>query len=329
MATNFVKYGSTSKNVLIKSNNFNVGSDDIDDYGPTSSTGFYSAVDPPINGYVIYVDKATQGPSIHVAQDDTACIFFLKSFGSTGSTINDVLLWAQNQSNILVVGKTQPSINPSGLVAYYDVGTISSYPKGGSTLYDLSGNGYNVTLYNTPTFITTGKTSLSFSKNSFEYGSTSTNLPDLNNFTIESKFRVTSSLTSQVTSVVTGQYNLSTKLNFSLGTNNAPINYNMTIGFFNGSWRSVTGFTPTLNTWYHVTGTYDGSSLKMYIDGALSQTLTYTGTPQSGGVLRIARRWDDVDNNATNFFPGDIEFIRIYNRSLSSTEVNNNYLNSL
>jgi hypothetical protein len=72
------------------------------DYGPSSATGFYNGITPPSGGYTIYVDRTTGGPSIHVAYNDTQCIFFLKSFGSTGTSITDVLTWASGQSNIYV-----------------------------------------------------------------------------------------------------------------------------------------------------------------------------------------------------------------------------------
>lgn len=39
-------------------------------------------------------------------------------------------------------------INQSGLILNLDAGVTSSYPGTGTTWYDLSGNGYNATLYN-------------------------------------------------------------------------------------------------------------------------------------------------------------------------------------
>lgn len=321
MPSKILQSGTTSLSVL-KKGDFKIGVGTNAPYGPTSVTGFYNGIDPPLNGYTIYAQKPLQGPSINVASTDDQCIYFLKVLGATGSTIGEVLEWSQNQNNILVVNKEYDDFVTSGLTAYYDVTLVNSYPKQGTSWYDLSPNSYNLTLFNTPTFSSTG---FSFSNTSFEYAATSVNLPDLNRWTIEAKFRVTSSLTGQVTSIVTGQYNLASKLNFSLGTNNAPTNYNLTVGFFDGSWRNVTGFAPSLNTWYHVIGTYNGSSIKMYRDGAEIDSTNYTGTPQSGGALRIARRWDSTNNDSINFFPGDIEFVRVYNRALSATEVTKNY----
>ena len=53
--------------------------------------------------------------------------------------------------------------------------------------------------------------------------------------------------------------------------------------------------------------------------------LTYTGTPQSGGEIRIARRWDEAATTATNFFKGDVAVVRLYNRPLTAAEISANY----
>lgn len=45
-----------------------------------------------------------------------------------------------------------PRIVTDGLVLYLDAGNTKSYPGVGNTLYDLSGNNYNGTLINSPTY---------------------------------------------------------------------------------------------------------------------------------------------------------------------------------
>ena len=172
--------GSTTKISVTKNTNFNVGAEGADDYGPTESTNFFNGITPPPSGYTIYVHKVSQGPSIHVANNDNECIFFLKSFGATGDTISNVLAWATNQTNLwvqsvditnsdilnvtptptpsitptLTVTPT-PSITPtltvtpsstpnvivsSGLIMNWDIQNSSSYSGSGSSITDLKGN---------------------------------------------------------------------------------------------------------------------------------------------------------------------------------------------
>jgi hypothetical protein len=217
-----------------------------------------------------------------------------------------------------------PKIVRTGLLLNLDGANRKSYVGSGTAWNDLTVNKNNTTLVNTPTYSTSNLGYLNFNKSSYQYA-TASNLGNLSNWTIESFFRVTSSLTNQITMIVGNQYDLSSNLNFSMGTNNAPTSYNICIGFFNGAWRNTTGFSPTLNIWYHVIGTYDGATVRQYVNGNLDTQLSYVGTSQSGGEIRIARRWDEVSNNSANFFSGDISVARIYNRALTAIEVTQNY----
>lgn len=338
---NKIKYSTVNIAKSIRRGNVAIGPENLE-YGPTDNnivipnidvtstrTFWWNGITPATSGYTVYTVKSDgSSPSIVSPADDTGMINIAKSYGGSNiTTIEDALLYVSTGvTNTIVVNKDYPAIVTSGLTIAFDASYTPSYPRKNTLWYDISGNGTNATLYNTPTFTKSTETYFGFDKNSFEYAETGV-ISDLNTWTIEARFRVTSSLTGQVTSIVTGQYDLATKLNFSMGTNNAPSNYNICVGFFNGAWRNTTGFTPTLNQWYHVVGTYDGSAVRQYVDGSLTQTLNYVGTPQSGGTVRIARRWDDVANVATNFFPGDIHFVRIYNRALSGTEISQNYSN--
>ena len=101
-STNHFKFGASGI-LSATRGGFSVGVTGGADYGPTSDTGFWNGVKPPVGGYTIYVDKASQGPSIHVASDDAQCITILKAMGATGTTISDVLTWANGQSNMAIL----------------------------------------------------------------------------------------------------------------------------------------------------------------------------------------------------------------------------------
>lgn len=196
-----------------------------------------------------------------------------------------------------------------------------SYSGSGTTWTALQGS--NATLLNTPTYSASSPTYFNFDPASSEYA-TVPNLGSLNRWTIEAWLRTTSSLNSYVTAVVCNQFNLASSLNFSMGTNNAPSNYNLAVGFFDGAWRNTTGFTPTTNTWYHVVGTYNGATIVQYVNAVQNGTTSYVGTPTSGGQVRIAGRWDNLSPPG-DFFPGDIAIVRIYSQALNATQVQQNY----
>lgn len=218
---------------------------------------------------------------------------------------------------------TSFSGNPASLLVYLDSGNASSYPGSGSIWSDLTTNDNDATLINTPTYSALDGGILRFDKISLEYA-TIPNIGDLNQWTVETWFRLDAVPVTgfpNATAVVTNQYDLGSKLNFSIGTNLAPSTYNICAGFYDGTWRTTTGFAPLANTWYQVTGTYDGTTLIQYVNGSASGgMLTYTGTPQSGGEIRLMRRWDGTVSSG-QLVDGDLAIVKIYNAALTSGEI--------
>jgi hypothetical protein len=212
----------------------------------------------------------------------------------------------------------------SALLLSLDSGNPSSYSGTGSTWFDISGYGNNATLINSPTYSSSYDGILQFDDASSEYG-TFNDLGSLSQFTVEVWFRLTSSLTGKVSSIVSNEYNSSTALNFSIGTNNSPNDYNLSVGFYDNIWYSTTGFVPQTNVWYQVVGTYDGTTLRQYINGQASGgTINISATPISGGNNRLMRRWDETLSSG-NLIDGDLAIVKIYNQALSSSDILNSY----
>ncbi len=87
--------------------------------------------------------------------------------------------------------------------------------------------------------------------------------------------------------------------------------------FVSGTNRTAQGSTLPANQWTHVAGTYDGSTLRLFINGIQVASTPVTGSiATSTGPLRIGGNslWGE-------FFQGRIDEIRIYNRALSGAEI--------
>jgi hypothetical protein len=235
-------------------------------------------------------------------------------------------MWVTYNGMVVSLGGSIVKLDPidTGLILYLDASNTSSYIGSSSSWNDISGFNNNATLINTPTFDSNNGGSIVFDDVSLEYA-TIPNIGDKSTWTVEVWFKTTSSLVGKCTSVLSNQFNLSTKLNFSIGTNVFPTNSNICAGFYDGAWRTTTGFAPTINTWYQVVGTYDGSAVRQYVNGVASGgTLNYVGTPQSGGEIRLMRRWDSPLQQS-NLLDGQLAVAKIYNRALGASEVLSNF----
>jgi hypothetical protein len=95
-----------------------------------------------------------------------------------------------------------------------------------------------------------------------------------------------------------------------------------------GWYRAYAQTVLETNTWYMVTGTWDGESLRIYVNGVLENRASALPGPIDdcpGGTLRIGR-WRAGDEQC---FHGCVDDVRIYSRGLSATEVEELYAKSL
>lgn len=338
--SNYIKSGTTTLTSAVRGNVY-VGIEGLTEYGPTNNTGFYAGITPPIGGYTIYVAKAEQGPSIHVAHDDNQCIFFLKSFGSTGSTISDVLSWASNQSNMwiqtgLISNNLPNNFITSGLLVHLDANNINSYIGSGTTINDVSGNQNTSSLINGAVFneFVGGTIRLDGVDDYIDIPYNSTlDLPTTR--TVSLWFKLNSKTTFQT---LIGQSNTgASKRKWEVRYGAASANDNK-IRVILGQGSPQTNIDSTLSydlttKWYNLVVGYDGPSttLNIYLDtnliGSSTSTFSniYSSVTNGDNTLgfNIGRRqggFNSVNGNIANF--------SVYNRMLNSTEVIQNF-NSL
>jgi hypothetical protein len=199
---------------------------------------------------------------------------------------------------------------PSGLVAAYGFNEAS-----GSGVTDSSGLGNNGTLSGA-TRTTAGKfgRALSFDGTNDRVNIADSSSLDLTNgMTLEAWVRP-SSLGGWDTVILKEQPG---SLIYALYANTGP-------GPASGEIDTTGGYFPqyatgalALNTWSHLAATYDGTTLRLYINGIEVGSQPVSGSLHtSSGSLRIGGNavWGE-------YFAGLIDEIRIYNRALSQTEI--------
>lgn len=148
-----IKYSTATVSNTVKLGNFVIGNDPNIAYGPTSLTGFYALTSIPSGGYVIYGNKATQGPSVYVCQNDEELIFISSKIANQNfSTFSECVNYFNAQSDSMIFDKDVPGIVSDGLAFYLNAGILKSYARSGATWSDLSGSNNRGTLTNGPTY---------------------------------------------------------------------------------------------------------------------------------------------------------------------------------
>jgi len=85
---------------------------------------------------------------------------------------------------------------------------------------------------------------------------------------------------------------------------------------------SVDTNNATLNQWSYVTTSYDSTSLKLYVDGSLVETVSTGLAPLSATV---GSGIGAEDSAGGRYFNGNIAACEVYNRVLSASEILQNY----
>lgn len=234
---------------------------------------------------------------------------FNQVFGSYGTT---------GFGNGYSYSKKTYQLIQDGLVLNYDIGNPSSY-SGGMTVYDLMKNS-NATLYNSPTY----------SNNYITFnGSNQYLLTELN---------LGSDVPTDVTTISLWAYPMDNGVLLT-EQGNLPINsgwhdsqIEMVGGvtkfrMWNGGVITSSVSTP-LNNWYNYIVTYDGTTLRAYVNGTSAGSLSFAreNPIENGAGLFYAIAAADStnlgDGSYANMRLGEFQ---VYNRALSNAEVLNNF----
>jgi hypothetical protein len=79
------------------------------------------------------------------------------------------------------------------------------------------------------------------------------------------------------------------------------------------------------NTWTHVVFTYDGSNMKLYINGVLNNSVAQTTDPGTPASFNTYIGSMGAASGVTYTFNGKLDDMRLYNRALSAAEIKQLY----
>jgi Concanavalin A-like lectin/glucanases superfamily len=219
-----------------------------------------------------------------------------------------------------------PKIVTDGLVQYLDASNPSSYPGSGTTWYDMSRGGNNITLTNSPTY-TIGTQNSFFFNGSNNYGTFVNNPiytaygadPTNQKWTIDCWYSVPNILARQP---LIGPYGGGIGFGFYFDfspTNFQPLMYTDGDKYLYGS-VAATGTTNS-----HITFVFDGSSGQrnqyMYLNGVLigsRQDSTSETYPTLTNTMYLGY-------DGSQYLYGNLYALKMYTKALSATEVLQNY----
>ena len=90
--------------------------------------------------------------------------------------------------------------------------------------------------------------------------------------------------------------------------------------------QATSSVTLAPNTTHHVVGTYNGSQVRVYVDGAQAATVSYsTGVSWSGSRDLLLGRKVASASQATSFLDGILDEAAVYNAALAAGTITAHY----
>lgn len=226
-----------------------------------------------------------------------------------------------------------PPLITNGLVFYIDAFNKSSYAGNGTTWNDLSGNNTTSTLTNGPTFSNDSGGSIVFDGNNDYAILSSSNFQSGNNsFSMGCWFKWNGNGTN-AQNIMFGYGNDAT------GNNKCSLIAVVSNLFhfeFGGATGKVTSTTTiATGSWYYGFMTYDGNYTRAYLNGKLENTTAYSSANVqlsgyngvTAGIGCLFSQYGNVLSGIIRYgtFNGNIAVIKYYNRTLSNSEILQNY----
>lgn len=234
--------------------------------------------------------------------------------------MDEVRIWnvARTQAEIKA-GMFNKSLSGSagGLVAYYRFNEGSGTNAGNSCTNTA---GIDGTLTNGPLYsaspIQFGGNALSFDgANDYVSVPDNNNLDITTNITLEAWVYATKS---------TGVQNVVSKSSNSINTGyifpRTDNGWSNVVLYLNiGGWKTLSAAYPSLNAWHHLAATYDGATMKIYIDGTLSASSAQTGSiATNSNALTLGNQ-----TGYSEYFGGSADEIRVWNVTRTQSEIQN------
>ncbi len=267
-------------------------------------------------------------PTLQNVVDPAARIGWGHTYGMNGS-IDDLRIYNRALS-APEVKTLYEQYDPGAQVSDLQKGLVGWWKLDGNA-NDSTPNGGNGTLVNSPTLVANrkGQANSAYAFNGLD---TQITIPDSAALSPTAEVTVSAWVYGSVedTSYGDGSTVGIVAKDVSDGLGNPPYAIQVTNGtarcFINNPSNQVVNLSSnsalTDNTWQLITCTFDGSTIKVYVDGVFKNSTSQTGPiADTSNVLRIGQQ----KSGFTRTFNGSIDDVRVYNRVLGADEIQQLY----
>ena len=232
-------------------------------------------------------------------------------------------------SSFGVISQTGNNIQTDGLVFYIDTAYKISYPGTGTTVTDITGNNTGtISNSNSSTFFNLNNNGIFLFDGVDDYiefnadTDSGINRPGITNQITMEAWCYTRTFNNNYERIIARRVG-STPLPYMFGFyttsgNKYDLYLSGTSTYGNPSLQSTTNVI--LNEWVHFVGTSDNSTRKIYLNGVLDNSDSY-----SAGIFSTDINLQIGAQMSTYNYNGDISSIKIYDRALSAGDVLQNY----
>ncbi len=203
-----------------------------------------------------------------------------------------------------------------------DAGLVAYYPFNGDAA-DQSGNGHDGTVLGGLTYETNG---IVGGAAVFNGSNAKIQVPHADDLNLDGPFSIACWVKSDGTSPASGLLakiqSSSPRNGYILAANLTAISADIKMNI-NKNWPAVKGTAASTNSvldsnWHHITATYDEENLTLYLDGQMEAQTAYTNG-LTVNTLPLYIGWDPYGSD--RYFNGQMDEVRIYNRVLSESEI--------
>jgi hypothetical protein len=280
---------------------------------------------------VVYTSVEGSGNIIY-KESPTSSIAFGPSVQLMPGGLNDPMSMKANVSGSVVVvagnGTLVNGVLRSGGVV--PTGQVGWWKMDGNVL-DASGNGNHATAFGTPTYVTGTDGQAIDLNGTTQYATVADNaslatVTSANAVTLATWIRprvvATQNLISKSVNGSVNGYELCLSTSGILPSSQRMfVRFNQQTSGDTYRVNSTTQYNGLLDTWIHVAATYDGATIKLYVNGALESSLPAAITIASNTLPLAIGAQVNGTGTASRWFSGQMDDVLLYNRALSASEI--------